>query len=435
MQAETTRSRAWLNLGFAAVIAAAAGVASISGNDPDVRALRYGMILMTAAAAFWMPLPSVNFAVPLIWMVPNYLLFRFDNGSFQITEALLELPGLLIVAAGVFLVREQQGALEEEADALADFIGHKSEIDEETGVYEERLLEESIERELVRSRRFGREFALMLADIDELRAKFDYREDSMWNAAFKATAGVLLNTRTHIDRVYRFGEHGFALLLPETGANDISGLIRRLARAAKSANPPEGQPGGPLPLHFGVTFFPICATAVDDLVRRAEVALRIAEKNPNRVQIDGAEAPELPAPELLRREDQHDETPMEALAGGWLGTESPEEEKVHPKAHPTPMSDGESEGAKLARGPAWPTAGAVGRERVCASDEIGTTVDRKYDSGMGQRLKGEGTTGHAESGAQPRILEPALAGDLSEMLARMKETLARFREAKAMGRL
>jgi GGDEF domain-containing protein len=201
------------------------------------------------------------------------------------------------------------------------------ELDPETGFFRESLLKDSIERELVRSRRFGREFALMLAGVDEMRLKFDYRDQQKWSSGLKATAEVLLNTRTHIDRVYRYGDRGFALLLPETGVKEVGGLLRRLARAARKMSPAEGEPGGPLPLHFGATFYPQCATTVEDIVRRAEVALRLAEKSPNRIQLDGAEAPDLPPPELMRREED-EEAELEILSGKWLGAEAPDEERA-----------------------------------------------------------------------------------------------------------
>ena len=56
-----------------------------------------------------------------------------------------------------------------------------------------------------------------------------------------------------------------------------------------------------MPIQFGATFFPQCATTTDDLIRRAEVALRIADRNIDRLQLDSAEAPSPPAPETLRR--------------------------------------------------------------------------------------------------------------------------------------
>jgi diguanylate cyclase (GGDEF)-like protein len=327
MAEDSIRTRIWLCLSGTALVALVVGVSIISAQDPDGMLLRAGMIFVTIGLAMWLPLPAAVAVVPAVWLGPNFL--RSTVSDFTLFQSWMwfELAGLAGIAVSASLTRRQLSLMEEENDAMHGYGGLQSEVDDETGVYQERLLNESIDRELVRSRRFGREFAVMLAGIDEMRLKFDYREDEKWDAGLKATAAVLLNTRHHIDRVYRFGEHGFALLLPETGPKEITGLVRRLARTAKKAEPPEGEPGGPLPLHFGVTFFPQCATTVDDLLRRAEVAVRLAEKNPSRVQLDGAEAPDLPSPELMRKEDDEDEAQIGALAGQWLGAEAPDEER------------------------------------------------------------------------------------------------------------
>ncbi len=134
-----------------------------------------------------------------------------------------------------------------------------------------------------------------------MRQRFDYRDQETWETSFAATADLLGGTRTNVDHIYRFGPSAFALVLPESSPKDVEGLVKRLRREARKAKPKEGEPGGPLPAHYGGTFFPSCATTVNDLLRRAEIALRIAENNPSRIQLDGAEAPEMPPVETLRQ--------------------------------------------------------------------------------------------------------------------------------------
>lgn len=171
---------------------------------------------------------------------------------------------------------------------------------DELGILPERHLVPAIEAELARSRRYGHEFAVVLATVDLAHRRFDYREDEAWRAAFAATAQLLQQTRNHLDQVYRTGADGFALLLSESGPEGVEGLIRRLRRLARRAGPAEGEPGGPLPLHFGATFFPSRATTVEALLRRAGLALRLAERNATRLHLDGAEAIEGPPPAALR---------------------------------------------------------------------------------------------------------------------------------------
>jgi len=371
------RTRGRLYASFAGLVVFAALVSALSVRDPDGVWVRIGTVLVVAGAGLWLPAPAVAVVVPAIWLGPNVARSHLSDVELFRADMLLELPGLAGLALASVFAREQLRALEEETQARISFIGLDSELDPVTGVYQERLLGQSIERELVRSRRFGREFAVMLASVDPLVAKFDYRQDEKWQAGLKATAAVLLNTRTHIDQVYRYGDRAFALLLPETGPKDITGLIKRLSRAAKRSDPPEGEPGGPLPLNFGVTFFPQCATTVEDLLRRAEVAMRIAEKSPNRLQLDSAEAPDMPAPELMRK-NEDEELYIDTLAAKWLGAEAPEEEQSS----------------------APPAAVDAGPERP------------------------------GPEGRPAPVTLPDAATPLAEMLARMDETLAMIRSLK-----
>jgi len=213
---------------------------------------------------------------------------------------MLELPGLLGLAAMSSIARMALRDLEQE-DVMIGMTSESAGVDPLTGVFEESHLRNSLEIELSRSRRFGRSFAFVLVGIDEKRQRFDYRDESIWQASFAATAELLRGTRNNVDRVYRYGPAGFALVLPESGPKEVNGLVKRLRRVARKANPQEGEPGGPLPAHYGATFYPTCATTVDDIIRRAEIALRISDGNASRVQIDGAEAPEMPPVETMRQ--------------------------------------------------------------------------------------------------------------------------------------
>jgi len=260
----------------------------------------------------WLPRLALLPATALIWLLPTMARSQIAGDPAFTQQSLMEAGGLLLLSIAAHLSRMSMHKLEAET----------GDTDPETGVLRERLLKDAVEREIARSRRFGREFALMMVGVDPRRLRFDYRDDEQWLPAFQATAALLSNTRTNIDHVFRYGDRFFALLLPETGAEEVTGLIRRLNRLAKSSDPAEGEPGGPLPIHVGVTFFPQCATRYEDLLRRAEVAMRLAEKSPTRVQLDGAEAPEMPAPQTLRRVE-----PDEALSGRWLGAEAPAEEE------------------------------------------------------------------------------------------------------------
>ncbi len=286
--------RLLLYLDVCLLLVAAAGLSAISARDPDGAIIRVGMVLLTVGASLWLPWPALLPAALATWAGPNYLRSFLQDYEMLGTEMLLELPAILGLAATALMARGL-------TQALVGPAAPGQEIDEATGLYKERLLVGALEAEVARSRRFRRTFTLVYAGLDEIRQRFDYRTDVEFEQAMVATATVLRSTRAGVDRVFLRGTRGFALLLPETGPGDIEGMVRRLSRVARRASPAEGEPGGPLPMHFGVTFYPHCATTVDDLMKRAEVAVRIAESKRSRLQTDSAEAPELPSPEELRR--------------------------------------------------------------------------------------------------------------------------------------
>ena len=127
-------------------------------------------------------------------MVEGYELFS--------TNMMLELPGLLGLAVVSSIARISLQHLKHENIMLGmnnESIG----TDPVTSVLEESQLRNSLEIELSRSRRFRRTFAFVLVGIDEMRQRFDYRDQTVWQASFAATADLLRGTRNNVDRIYR----------------------------------------------------------------------------------------------------------------------------------------------------------------------------------------------------------------------------------------
>ncbi len=167
---------------------------------------------------------------------------------------LLELPALMGLGGFSIAVRSSVEMLESENLAIGSM--GEGTIDAETGVYEERSLRAALEAELTRSHRFERPFALVMVGIDDKHQRFGYRDEESWKLSFRATADLLLRTRNHIDRVFRFGPSGFALILPESADKEVTGLVRRLRKIAMNVKPREGQEGGPLPSPSARRSFP-----------------------------------------------------------------------------------------------------------------------------------------------------------------------------------
>ncbi|MPZ49154.1 MAG: diguanylate cyclase [Dehalococcoidia bacterium] len=402
------QKRTALYLSICGLLIMVAAISAVSAQDPDGVSLRIGMIMMTVGAAMWLPWQALIPAAVAIWLGPNYTYTLIEGDKLFDSYMLLELPGLLGLSGFAGLARHSLRVLEAENILLGAVTDAAEAVDPDTGVYEERLLAPALEAELVRSRRFEREFALVLVGIDELRQRFDYRDEATWKDSVVATAHVLSSTRIHIDRVYRFGEAGFALILPESTDRDVIGMVRRLRRVARRTKPTVGEPGGPLPTHYGATFFPQCATTAEDLLRRAEIALRLAEKNVNRLQIDGAEAPAMAPPETLR---QPEPVPAAALSEETLTpSEAPDSVRL-PEPQPLFMEPQ----VKMAELPTPELARLVSGEPLNTSNGHATNADASA------------TNGHVAVTAETNSDDGEA---LDDMLKRMDETRRMLRELR-----
>lgn len=166
------------------------------------------------------------------------------------------------------------------------------------GIQPQSLLVPAIEAELARSRRFGRGFALVIANSDALHRRFTLRQTKDQQAAAIATAELLSQTRERVDRVFRYGPNGFALLLPESEPAAVEGMIRRLRSLGRSE--PLQDVVSASALFFGATFYPSCSTTVEGLLKRGELSLRLARASAARLHLDGARAAEEQPVDTLR---------------------------------------------------------------------------------------------------------------------------------------
>ncbi len=403
-------------------------VSLTSVEDPDGASLRIGIIMVTLGAGLWMTRLWELISVALLaWLVPNFGRSLFDE-SFQLfgTIMMLEAVGVLAIAGMASIAREALKALEQESVLLGAGTGG---VNPETGVFEASQLRSAVESELARSRRFGRTFSLVLVGIDEMRQKYDYRDPAVWEASLAATARLLRNTRHNVDRVFHYGSNGFAIVLPESSETDVIGMVRRLRRLARISSPAEGEAGGPLPAHFGATFFPACATTVEDLFRRADVALKIAERTTQRYQLDSAAAPEMPPAEALRRPDDEeilaqDVVVVEETVNETVRIEAPaafvltESEEI--AATMEPVIEAEANGALFA------TFSALedGAPAEIHAEAMPLEPEVSFEA-FGQEALLDVET----EPAQP--LAAAAPGDIEALLKQMDETLIMIRSVRA----
>jgi diguanylate cyclase (GGDEF)-like protein len=111
---------------------------------------------------------------------------------------------------------------------LEDHLRQQAAKDPLTGLANYRHLVGVLDSEIKRSKRTGREFALLLLDLDQLKQINDRYGHVTGSQALCRLADVLCICCRDIDTPARFGGDEFALVLPEIGAESANLVAQRI---------------------------------------------------------------------------------------------------------------------------------------------------------------------------------------------------------------
>ena len=136
-----------------------------------------------------------------------------------------------------------------------------------TGLANYRHLAEVLDMEIKRSERTGREFALLLFDLDGLKHINDRYGHLTGSHALCRVADVLSFCRD-IDTVARYGGDEFAVVLPETGAEAANQVAQRICDSIAN----DGM-GPTLSVSIGVAVYPHDGERIEALLHASDVAM------------------------------------------------------------------------------------------------------------------------------------------------------------------
>ncbi len=161
------------------------------------------------------------------------------------------------------------GALLDNA-RLFDQVRKLAVTDPLTGLSNYRTLINVMESEVQRSRRTGRPFAVLLFDLDGLKAINDEHGHLVGSRAICRLASVLRIHSRAMDTAARYGGDEFAVVLPEAGEEAADSVSRRICeRLAKDGEFPQ------VTVSVGAAVFPRDGETIEDAVQcRGPGALR-----------------------------------------------------------------------------------------------------------------------------------------------------------------
>jgi diguanylate cyclase (GGDEF)-like protein len=160
-----------------------------------------------------------------------------------------------------------------------------------TGLYNRRLFSENFEKELNRSRRYGSPLGLVVLDLHRFKEVNDKHGHPRGDEVLRAAAATLKKALRTSDSAFRIGGDEFALLLPQTDAEQALALSRRVETVfAEMLQPLQLSVG--VSMDHGVATFPQDGEQADQLIRVADERLyRLKHANHGRTANGGTRAP------------------------------------------------------------------------------------------------------------------------------------------------
>jgi len=143
-----------------------------------------------------------------------------------------------------------------------------------TRLLNRRAFVDRLESEVARANRYGRDFGLVLCDIDGFKSVNDSLGHPAGDSALQAFAKIVRKCLRKHDAAFRIGGDEFALLLAEASEDDTREVIGRIQAKLDRGS----ERLGSMRASFGVAECPADAADAQSLFRRADEALYEAKR-------------------------------------------------------------------------------------------------------------------------------------------------------------
>lgn len=157
-----------------------------------------------------------------------------------------------------------------------------------TKLYTRRYMENFLDTELEKSRRYNHPLSVIISDIDHFKKFNDTYGHQIGDFVLEETARVLKNAVRNVDLPVRYGGEEFFAVLPETDYKGAFVFAERYRKLVEAKEYNDAKTGHKLKvtISIGVASFPLHTKEKTELIKKADSALYMAkEQGRNRVKV------------------------------------------------------------------------------------------------------------------------------------------------------
>jgi len=195
--------------------------------------------------------------IEMEWQGKDHTILKVRLSGQEVTGDQGELNAYELIAENVTKQRE-----------LEDHLRRQAASDPLTGLANYRGLADVLHMEIKRCERSGRQFAVLLFDLDGLKHINDHYGHVIGSQALCRVADVLSFCCRDIDTAARFGGDEFALVLPETNPEAAKRVARRICDSVAN----DGT-GPKLSISVGIAIYPQNGDSIKNLLSEADSEL------------------------------------------------------------------------------------------------------------------------------------------------------------------
>ncbi|HZW24195.1 MAG TPA: diguanylate cyclase [Gallionella sp.] len=202
----------------------------------------------------------------------NYRIDLAAIGKGEISELSRQFTGMVKV------VRDTRNELEGKVRQRTEELLRLTEVDQLTGLFNRRGMQERFDQEMARQKRQGGALGLLLLDLDHFKQINDRYGHAAGDVVLSASAAVILESIRAYDHAARWGGEEFLVLLAECDEDSLLRVAERIRSEIEKLEMVGGEGAIRCTTSIGAYYAPV-PEEQDSMLRKADLALYQAKES------------------------------------------------------------------------------------------------------------------------------------------------------------